>query len=138
MNFVKTLAKTLESKDSYTASHSLNVVRYSKIIAERLHYSKKDCDTIFIGALLHDIGKIGIKDSILNKPARLTAEEYTSIKQHPVIGYDMLKLIESFEQNKTLEMVLFHHERYDGKGYPYGLKGNEIPEAAAIISCRCL
>lgn len=70
MNFVKTLVKTLESKDSYTASHSLNVAEYSKIIPERLNYSNKDCETIYIGALLHDIRKIGIKNSILNKPAR--------------------------------------------------------------------
>jgi putative nucleotidyltransferase with HDIG domain len=134
INFVKTLAKTLESKDTYTASHSLNVANYSKIIAERLNYSKSDCETIYIGALLHDIGKIGIKDSILNKPARLTNEEYISIQQHPSIGHDMLKLIENFEQDKILDMILYHHERYDGKGYPHRLKGDDIPEFAAIIA----
>jgi putative nucleotidyltransferase with HDIG domain len=134
LDFITTLAKTLESKDPYTASHSRNVAIYSKVIAEKLKYSKIDCETIYVGALLHDIGKIGISDNILNKPGKLTDEEYELIKQHPTIGYNSLKLIESFNERKILDMILYHHERYDGKGYPLGLKEKEIPQCAAIIA----
>ncbi|GFP75655.1 HD-GYP domain-containing protein [Clostridium fungisolvens] len=134
VDFIKTLARTIESRDSYTASHSKNVAKYSEIIAERLKYSKADCETVYVGALLHDIGKIGISDGILNKPIKLSKEEYKLIQQHPTIGHDMLKLVENFNENKILDMILYHHERYDGLGYPNGLIGDEIPQCAAIIA----
>lgn len=134
VDFIKTLARTIESRDFYTASHSKNVAKYSRIIAERLNYSKADCETVFVGALLHDIGKIGISDSILNKPIKLSIDEYKLIQQHPSIGHDMLKLVENFNENKILDMILFHHERYDGLGYPKGLLGDQIPQCASIIA----
>jgi putative nucleotidyltransferase with HDIG domain len=133
-NFIKTLARTIEFRDKYTACHSENVAKYALAIAEKLNYTKKECNTIFMGALLHDIGKIGISDQILNKPTKLTKEEYMCIKQHPIIGYDMLKSNQPFQDKKILDIILYHHERYDGKGYPNQLKGNEIPRCAAIVS----
>ncbi|GKU24489.1 HD-GYP domain-containing protein [Clostridium folliculivorans] len=134
VDFIKTLARTIESRDFYTASHSKNVAKYARIIAEGLKYSKADCETVYVGALLHDIGKIGISDSILNKPIKLSKEEYKLIQQHPIIGYDILKLVQNFNENKILDMILCHHERYDGLGYPKGLIGDEIPQCAAIIA----
>ncbi|WP_315675506.1 HD-GYP domain-containing protein [Clostridium sp. 19966] len=134
VQFIMTLARTIESRDNYTAFHSKNVAEYARIIANKLKYSKAECEIIFTGALLYDIGKIGISDNILNKPARLTKEEYNIIKQHPSMGFDMVKPIENFKENKILDMILYHNERYDGKGYPSGLRGKEIPECAAIIA----
>lgn len=134
MNFIRTLARTIEIKDKYTASHSENVAKYALEIARKLNYTEKECNIIYIGALLHDIGKIGISDKILNKPGKLTEDEYMCIKQHPIIGYDILKAMQPFQDKKILDIILCHHERYDGKGYPNQLKGNEIPKAAAIVS----
>jgi len=133
-NFIKTLVGTIESRDNYTAYHSTNVAKYALEIAMRLNYSKKECNIIFTGALLHDIGKIGISDSILNKPSKLTEKEYNHIKEHPLMGYNMLNNSELFQNKKILDMILYHHERYDGKGYPNKLKGDEIPKCAAIVA----
>lgn len=124
----------IESKDENTATHSINVAKYAKIIAKSLEYSDIDCELIYIGGLLHDIGKIGIKDDILNKPSCLTEEEFSLVKQHPTIGFNMLKQFETFQKDKILDMVLYHHERYDGKGYPKNLKADEIPQSVAIIT----
>ncbi|MDL4841856.1 HD-GYP domain-containing protein [Aquibacillus rhizosphaerae] len=129
-----TLAKLLDSRDPYTATHSENVASYSQIIAKELNLRKKTQETIYIGGLLHDIGKIVIPEIILNKPAKLTKDEFNVIKQHPQIGYETLKHIETFKDNGILDMVLYHHERYDGNGYPHKLKGNEIPLVARIMA----
>ena len=128
---MKTLANTIDAKDKYTNGHSLRVATYSQEIVKRLGRSKPEQKLIFYMGLLHDIGKIGVPDSIINKDSRLTDEEYNKIRQHPGIGSDILKTIE--EMPDIMIGARWHHERYDGKGYPDGLKGDEIPEYARII-----
>jgi len=126
-----TLAGTIDAKDKYTKGHSTRVAQYAVKIAEKLGKSKKEQEDIYYLGLLHDIGKIGIPDGIINKTTRLNDEEYAVIKTHPVIGAEILKNI-----SELPELVMgakWHHERYDGKGYPDGLKGEEIPEMARII-----
>ncbi|BFH70961.1 MAG: HD-GYP domain-containing protein [Paenibacillus dendritiformis] len=134
LNLTLTLAKSLDSRDPYTAFHSENVAYYAVCIATEMGLKRKLCGHIYIGGLLHDIGKIGVPESILNKPSKLTMEEYEVIKRHPVIGYEMVKHISCFQKNGVLDMILFHHERYDGTGYPHGLRGSEIPLAARIMA----
>ncbi|KAA9015497.1 HD-GYP domain-containing protein [Niallia endozanthoxylica] len=129
-----TLAKALDSRDTYTLHHSENVARYSVEIAKRMKLSKDLCDVIRMGGLLHDIGKIGIPEHILSKPGKLTDEEYKIIKSHPTIGYEMIKHVVSYRENGVLDIVLYHHERYDGKGYPKGIKGKQIPLVARIVA----
>lgn len=128
---MQTLANTIDAKDKYTNGHSVRVAKYSKEIARRYGKDKKEQQNIYYMGLLHDIGKIGIPDYIINKDARLTDEEYFAIKQHPVIGSDILKTITEIPD--VMVGARWHHERYDGKGYPDGLRGNEIPECARII-----
>lgn len=128
------LANALDSRDSYTWHHSENVSKYSLMIAEKMNLPKNICDNIRVGALLHDIGKIGIPEDILTKPGKLTDEEYNLIKNHTKIGYNMIKHVSNFHENGVLDIILYHHERYDGKGYPKGLKGNEIPLVARIVA----
>ena len=109
----------------------MRVAEYAREIARRLDMTEKEQEDIYHMGLLHDIGKIGIPDEIINKPSRLTNEEYAIIKTHPVVGADILK-----NMTESPEIVVgarWHHERYDGKGYPDGLKGNEIPIMARII-----
>lgn len=128
---MKTLANTIDAKDKYTNGHSIRVATYSQEIAKRCGKSKEEQKKIFHMGLLHDIGKIGVPDNIINKDSRLTDEEYDAIRQHPGIGSDILKTIE--EMPDIMIGARWHHERYDGKGYPDGLKGEEIPEYARII-----
>ncbi len=128
---VLTIARTVDAKDVNTSEHSARVAEYSVLIAQELGFDDKSMEQLKKAALLHDIGKIGIPDSILNKPERLTDEEYDIMKSHVVKGGDILKsftLIEHVEEG-----ALYHHERYDGKGYVHGLKGEEIPLNARII-----
>jgi len=127
------LVKALDSSDPYTATHSENVAKYALLIAKKLKLSDAECSSIHTGGQLHDIGKIGIPGTILNKNGRLTDEEFSLIKEHPVIGYNTLKHMVKFKAIGVLDMILYHHERYDGKGYPEGLKENEIPLYARII-----
>lgn len=134
LELILALSKALDSRDTYTSYHSNNVSRYAVEIARKMHLSDKEIDVIHKGGLLHDIGKIGISEDILLKPGKLTNEEYSVIKRHPVIGYDMIKHVSDFIENGILEIVLHHHERYDGKGYPFGLKGDQIPLGARIIA----
>lgn len=134
VDLITSLAKTLDSRDNYTAFHSNNVARYSKGIAEELKLPKNVCENIYMGGLLHDIGKIGIPEGILNKSSRLTSDEFENIKQHPMIGYQLVKHIKPFERSGMLNMILYHHERYDGQGYPVGLRGKEIPIEARIMA----
>lgn len=128
---METLASTIDAKDRYTNGHSIRVAEYSKEIARRLGKSTKEQEDIYYIALLHDIGKIGIPDEIINKTSRLTDEEYAIIKIHPTIGADILENIS--ELPEIAVGAHWHHERYDGKGYPDQLKGEEIPEVARII-----
>jgi putative nucleotidyltransferase with HDIG domain len=133
LNLTKSLINALDSRDTYTSDHSDNVSRYAVKISEKMNLSKDLCNVIRTGGLLHDIGKIGIPEHILTKPGKLTPEEYMVIKTHPVIGYTILNHVDAFKKNGVLDIVLFHHERYDGKGYPKGLKGSEIPLSARIV-----
>ncbi|MCA1031390.1 HD-GYP domain-containing protein [Bacillus timonensis] len=134
IQLTSTLAESIDARDSYTSFHSRNVAYYSSEIGEALRLSRVKCQNLYVGGLLHDIGKIGIAESILNKPSRLTEDEFEKIKEHPQKGYNILKHISSFKKSEILEMVLHHHERFDGKGYPYGLKGVNIPLVARIMA----
>jgi energy-coupling factor transport system substrate-specific component len=128
---ILTIARTVDARDENTSQHSRRVSEYSVLIAQRLGFSPKECDELRRCALLHDIGKIGIPDQVLNKPARLTDEEYEIMKSHVVKGAEILK---SFTLLPHVEEgALYHHERYDGKGYVHRLKGEEIPINARII-----
>lgn len=132
LQVVKTLASAIDAKDRYTNGHSSRVAKYSKEIARRAGKSVEFQDEIYIVALLHDIGKIGIPDNILNKNSKLTDEEYETIKQHPSIGVEILKNI---TEMPNIEIgAHYHHERFDGKGYPEGLAGYDIPEIGRIIA----
>ncbi|MEH7119166.1 HD-GYP domain-containing protein [Neobacillus vireti] len=134
LELVKALSNALDSRDSYTQNHSEAVAEIAVQIAKAMKLPKAQCNDIHIGGLLHDIGKIGVPEQILTKPSRLTNEEYSSIKTHPTIGFDMVKHISSFKNNDVLDIILYHHERYDGNGYPSGLKGSQIPLAARIVA----
>ena len=132
LQVVKTLASTIDAKDRYTNGHSSRVAKYSREIALRAGKPVEFQDEIYIVALLHDIGKIGIPDNILNKSSKLTDEEYETIKQHPSIGVEILKNI---SEMPNIEIgAHYHHERFDGKGYPEGFAGYDIPEIARIIA----
>ena len=129
---MQTLSTTIEAKDEYTRGHSHRVAEYAALIAEELGWDKKEIKNLKNAAHLHDIGKICIPDNILNKPTRLTEEEFQVIKEHTVIGAEILKNITLISHVK--EVARSHHERYDGMGYPDGLKGEEIPLYARVIT----
>ena len=129
---VKALATAIDAKDKYTNGHSTRVAEYSKMIAARSGYSKAEQDEIYMMALLHDVGKIGVPDSVINKTSKLTDKEYSMIRQHPVIGDSILGSIK--ERPDLAIGARWHHERYDGKGYPDGKAGEDIPEEARIIA----
>ncbi|MBR1444250.1 MAG: HD-GYP domain-containing protein [Firmicutes bacterium] len=130
--FMTALAGTVDAKDHYTKGHSERVAKYSREIAKRSGKSDYEQDDIYIMGLLHDIGKIGVSEAIINKTSRLTDEEYAQIKKHPEIGYEILKNVTAMPGLAT--GARWHHERYDGKGYPDGLSGVNIPEEARIIA----
>ncbi len=132
LHVVQTLAETIEAKDTYTNGHSGRVAEYSRMIAKRYGYSKQQQDEIYMMGLLHDVGKIGVPDAVINKPQRLTEEEFALVKKHPELGDRILKRIT--EMPKLSIGARWHHERYDGKGYPDGLAGEEILEEARIIA----
>ena len=131
VQIMRTLASTIDAKDKYTNGHSERVAMYSKEIARRMGKSVKEQEDIYFMGLLHDIGKIGIPDEIINKTSKLTDEEYAVIKTHPVIGADILKNISEMRDLAT--GAHWHHERYDGKGYPDNKQAEDIPEVARII-----
>ncbi len=126
------LVNAVDAKDTYSHGHSLRVAEYSQKIARDMGKSEEECRRIYYAALLHDIGKIGIPNSIINKKGKLTEEEYEIIKQHPVKGNMILSSISEYPYLSI--GAHYHHERYDGKGYPDHLKGDDIPEIARIIS----
>lgn len=130
-DMIKALVKTIDAKDPYTNGHSVRVAEYSKMIAEQEYSDAQKIQNIHNIALLHDIGKIAIPDEIINKPGKLTDEEYSLIKAHTITGAQILSEISSYPD--LINGAKYHHERYDGRGYPCGLKGEEIPEIAAII-----
>ncbi len=132
VQIVKALAEAIDAKDTYTNGHSGRVARYSKEIAKRYGYDYKHQNLIYMMGLLHDVGKIGVPDAIINKPSKLTDSEYEEIKNHPVMGARILKTIT--EMPNLVVGARWHHEKYDGSGYPDGLKGLDIPEEARIIA----
>ena len=132
LQLMQTLSTTIEAKDEYTRGHSYRVAEYSALIARELNWDEDEIRNLKNAAYLHDIGKIGIPDNILNKPVKLTDEELGVIKEHTVIGAEILKNITLIDHVK--EVARSHHERYDGRGYPDGLKGEEIPLYARIIA----
>ena len=132
LHMFKSFAKFIDAKDAYTGLHSVNVSKYVEMILSKMDIDPKEADEILIAANLHDIGKVGISDDILNKPGKLTSEEFDQIKLHPTIGYNLLCEIEGYEH--IAQMIKSHHERYDGKGYPDGISRDEIPLGAQIIS----
>ena len=132
LHVVQTLAEAIDAKDTYTKGHSGRVAVYAREIARRHGYDEQRLDEIYMMGLLHDVGKIGVPDEIINKTSRLTDEEFAQIKKHPVVGNRILSNIQ--EMPKLSFGARWHHERYDGRGYPDGLKGNEIPEEARIIA----
>ncbi|MBP8598984.1 MAG: HD domain-containing protein [Selenomonas sp.] len=129
---VMALAKTIDAKDTYTRGHSQRVGRYARHIVYKLNWSEEEQRKIYFMGLLHDIGKIGVPEAIINKPDRLTDEEYDKIKQHTVIGSDILSLVAEFPELTVGARA--HHERFDGRGYPDGLAGEAIPVYARIIA----
>ena len=125
------LASAIDAKDRYTHGHSSRVAAYSQMIAREAGKPAEECEEVYFAALLHDVGKIGVSDSIINKDGKLTEEEFAQIRLHPLYGSQILSGI---QQSPNLYIgARNHHERYDGNGYPDGLKGEEIPEIARII-----
>ena len=132
MESIQTVRYTVEAKDTYTRGHSDRVSEYSVLIGEKLGLTEEDIRRLRIGGLFHDIGKIGVPDSILQKNGKLSDDEYSEIKNHPTIGVHILSNATMFED--ILPIVKHHHERYDGKGYPSRLAGEDIPYLARIAA----
>ena len=132
MQIVQTLSGAIDAKDAYTNGHSTRVAEYSREIARRAGFSEDSQQEIYMIALLHDVGKIGVSDVIIKKPSKLTDEEYAIIKTHSVMGENILKNISEFP--KLMIGARWHHERYDGRGYPDGIAGEDIPIEARIIA----
>lgn len=128
---VNALILTIDAKDHYTYNHSNRVSKLSSAIAEAMGVSEKVIKEIANAASIHDIGKIGIEEGILRKNGKLTLEEYTEIKKHPAIGARIVQSVPFLED--AIPVILYHHERYDGKGYPDGITGDQIPLSARIV-----
>jgi len=132
MESIETLRYTVEAKDPYTKGHSDRVAQYSVLIGNKMGLSEEDQKTLLIGGLFHDIGKIGVPDTILRKPDKLTDEEYSEIKNHPSIGAHILAPATIFQE--IIPIVKHHHEKFDGHGYPSQLQGENIPLFARIAA----
>lgn len=132
LNILQVMAKVLEAKDPYTKYHSENVARHARQIARRVGYSHEQLELIQIAGVLHDFGKIGIKETVLNKPGMLNKPEYEAIQRHPLIASAILEPIE--ELRDIIADIRHHHERWDGGGYPDGLRGEAIPLGARILA----
>jgi hypothetical protein len=126
------LVTAIDAKDKYSLGHSLRVADYAKDIAKRMGKTEEECGRVYYAAMLHDVGKIGIPDSIINKKGELTEREYDVVRRHPVMGYHILSSIHEYPYLSI--GAHYHHEWYDGTGYPDGLKGERIPEIARIIT----
>lgn len=132
LSTLNSMVKILDARDPHTSQHSTRVTSLSMAMATALSLTEEERETLYIAASLHDIGKVGIPDDILLKPGKLTDDEFDVIKQHPDIGADILKPLPPM--GKETEVIRYHHERYDGLGYPAGLKGREIPYLSRIIT----
>lgn len=129
---VNSLVSALDAKDPYTCGHSSRVAELAAELSQRLGYDEHHANNLRMAGILHDIGKIGVQDSVLRKPGRLTEDEFAQIKQHPVLGYEILKGVRQFR--RMLPAVRHHHESWDGGGYPDGLAGSAIPRDAQILA----
>ena len=127
------LAISVEEKDGYTADHCQRIMELSMKVGEKIGLSSEELYTLHIGSFLHDVGKTKIPDCILNKPAKLTNEEYELMKKHTLYGGELLRSTGSPTLIRAATVVEQHHERYNGSGYPFGLKGNEIPLLSSIV-----
>jgi HD-GYP domain-containing protein (c-di-GMP phosphodiesterase class II) len=127
----RTILKALDAKDNYTFGHSMRVAYFSLVTGSEAGLSPADMYELELSSIFHDIGKIGTPDAVLNKPTRLSEDEFLIMKKHPENSFEILKEFPYFD--KVAENARLHHERFDGKGYPLGLKGQEIPLAARII-----
>jgi putative nucleotidyltransferase with HDIG domain len=132
VNTLKSLVNTIEARDSYTKQHSERVTSLALATAEAMRLSDDDKDAIRFGGYLHDVGKVGVRDTVLMKAGPLTPEEMDEIKQHPVIGGNIIKPLRFFPKER--ELILHHHERLDGSGYPDGISGEKIPIIARILA----
>jgi HD-GYP domain-containing protein (c-di-GMP phosphodiesterase class II) len=133
VHVVESLAAAIDAKDKYTSGHSGRVAEYAREIGEHLGYSRVKQNEIYMMGLLHDVGKIGIPDSVINKPGRLTEEEFETIKQHPETGVSILAKTTEEMPRMTIG-VHWHHERYDGSGYPLNLSGESIDRFARLTA----
>jgi putative nucleotidyltransferase with HDIG domain len=129
---LQSLAAALSAKDEYTARHSARVAKYSVLLGKRLSLTERELKLLKQGALMHDLGKIGIPDSILHKPGPLTDAEYETMRNHPVATAEIMRPLKRFKE--FADIAAWHHERWDGKGYPDGLKGEQIPLLARIVA----
>lgn len=131
-DIIKSMVATLEAKDLYTYGHSTRVAEMAYGLGKVLGMTEKELNLMHVAGDLHDIGKIGVPDSVLNKPGKLELDEWELMKEHSYIGYKILSKANTFK--KISEIVLYHHERWDGKGYPKGLKAEEIPLESRILA----
>jgi putative nucleotidyltransferase with HDIG domain len=129
---VQTLAHVIDAKDKYTNGHSFRVSEYAVALAQKLGWDEERIENLRWEALLHDVGKIGVPDAVLNKPGKLTDQEFAIIKAHAAIGGDILS--ESSELTDAANTARYHHERYDGAGYPEGISGDSIPVNARVVA----
>jgi len=132
LSTIQALATAIEARDAYTEDHSMRMSQYAVATARELGVSINEVEIIHYAAILHDIGKIGVSDRILNKPGKLTKKELTEMRKHPKTGRDIISKIDSLK--KASRLVYYHHERYNGQGYPEGLKGEDIPVGARILA----
>ncbi|MBT8407473.1 MAG: HD domain-containing protein [Deltaproteobacteria bacterium] len=128
---IRALAKAVDARDPYTVGHNWRVSRLAVTVASSLGWSEEELRTVEFGGILHDIGKIGVPDSIFLQPGKLAEEEWQIMKQHPEIGAQMIGGIDFLE--RAIPFILYHHEHWDGGGYPYGLQGNEIPREGRLL-----
>jgi len=132
VDVIHALAGAVDARDHYTREHSNRVSAYGVIIARQMGLDEAFIESVEFGGLLHDVGKIGIPDQVLNKPGRLTEDEFTLMKTHATMGATLLRRVESLAP--LVPLVLYHHERFDGRGYPEGLTGKKIPLGARILN----
>ncbi len=131
-NTVETLIRALQARDPYTSGHSTRVSRYCMLIADKFGLSTKEKHSIYLAAMLHDIGKIGVPDTLLQRPGKLTPDEMEIVREHPQLGASMIRMLG--EMHPIVPLILHHHEAYDGSGYPDGIKGDQIPLISRIIA----
>lgn len=132
--FAESLGNAIDAKDPHTSMHSDEVAEVSHVLALTMGLSRREADIIHVAGHLHDIGKIGVPDAVLGKKGPLTPPEWRAVRKHPRAGAEILRPVGALSRLGVVDMVLYHHERYDGKGYPERLKGDAIPVGARIIS----